>query len=364
MTVTYRPSHFSMDSAADAESLEKLTSSNPNLLVSDSIRSQLEDLVKIQSPSRTFDEHQLNESIDQILAGRSENEYGCWIHYPWSNRLVHLLPEKEFSLVRTNRNRNKIKSEEQEQLSKKKIGLIGLSVGHAVATTLALERSFGELIIADFDSLDLSNLNRIRSSTFNIDVPKTIITAREIAELDPYLKVSCYHEGITEENMTEFLTGLDILIDECDSIDVKLKIRESAREMQIPVIMETSDRGMLDVERFDQNNSYPILHGLTNGLDARSLNGLSNKEKIPHVLNIIGFEAASTKLKNSMSKIGKSLSTWPQLGSDVMHGGGAVAQVARRILLGENIISGRYYVDLSELIPVQNDTVTAKKSRH
>jgi hypothetical protein len=49
------------------------------------------------------------------------------------------------------RNRNKISSAEQARLSGLKIGVVGLSVGHAIAHTLALERLCGELRLADFD---------------------------------------------------------------------------------------------------------------------------------------------------------------------------------------------------------------------
>ena len=58
-------------------------------------------------------------------------------------------------------------------------------------------------------------------------------------------------EGIHADNLATFLDGLDLVVEECDSLDVKFMVREEARERRIPVIMETSDRGVLDVERFD-----------------------------------------------------------------------------------------------------------------
>ena len=45
--------------------------------------------------------------------------------------------------MRTNRNKYKITPEEEALLSKKKIGIIGLSVGKAIATTIAMERVCG-----------------------------------------------------------------------------------------------------------------------------------------------------------------------------------------------------------------------------
>src|SRR5690606_18884411 len=112
----------------------------------------------------------------------------------------------------------KITPEEQQVLAGKKVGVIGLSVGQSVSLTLAMERGLGELRIADFDELEITNLNRLRSGVQNLGLKKTVIVAREIAEIDPYLKVTCFHEGINNDNMESFLLDegkLDVLIDEC-----------------------------------------------------------------------------------------------------------------------------------------------------
>jgi len=73
-------------------------------------------------------------------------------------------------------------------------------------------------------------------------VNKAVVAARRIAEIDPYLRVVVEPTGIRPENLGEFLDGLDLVIEECDSLDMKFLVREAARDRQIPVIMETSDR--------------------------------------------------------------------------------------------------------------------------
>src|SRR5690606_20123115 len=114
--------------------------------------------------------------------------------------------ESEFIKVRTNRNIYKILPEDIDRLNKKKIGIIGLSVGQSIALTLALERTCGELRLADFDDVELSNMNRIRAGVQDLGMSKVIIAARQIAELDPYIKVTCYPVGITKENIRGFFT--------------------------------------------------------------------------------------------------------------------------------------------------------------
>ena len=37
-----------------------------------------------------------------------------------------------------------------------------------------------------------------------------------------------------------------MVIEECDSLDLKSMVRAAARDARIPVLMETSDRGLLD----------------------------------------------------------------------------------------------------------------------
>lgn len=324
--------------------------------VSDTIGAQLTELMKCLHPA-VKDAGQLQALATAHLNGTAPEQYGVWAYYPWSHRLVHLLDEAEYSLVRTNRNRFKITDAEQAQLSTKKIGIIGLSVGQSVALALALERGFGELRLADFDTLDLSNLNRLRAGVHELGLNKTVVAARQIAELDPFLKVTCFTEGLTEANMDDFFSGgglLDLLIEECDNLEIKIKSRLKARSLNIPVLMDTSDRGMLDVERFDREPERDILHGLLGELqDAKQLAALSPAERMQLVLQIAGGTQISDRGKASLAEIGKSISTWPQLGSAVMLGGGAAADVARRLLLDEGIRSGRYYVDLADIIPGQ-----------
>ena len=69
---------------------------------------------------------------------------------------------------------------------------------------------------------------------------------------------------------------------------------------------------------------------------------------------ILGADTISERMKSSLRELGKSITTWPQLGGDVALGGALCANVGRRILLGDHIHSGRTYVDVNEIIPGSN----------
>ncbi len=327
-----------------------LRSTTTPIRVFDTLLHQIHDLILARNPGRKFSNEEAEGLTKTYLNGTDPDEAGAWVYYPWSGRLVHLLEEQDFAELRTNRNRHKITADEQATLATRRVGVVGLSVGQSVALALALERSLGELRLADFDRIDLSNLNRIRTGVHNLQVPKTCVVAREIAEIDPYLQVKVFDQGITCDNVDAFLLGngkLDVLVEECDSLDIKTLIRELARSHRIPVVMDTSDRGMLDIERFDQEPTRPIFHGLVGDLEHRKLSGLTTEQKIPYVLQILSAENISTRMRASLIEIGESIVTWPQLASDVLQGGAIAADAVRRLCLGEPLRSGRYYVDLS-----------------
>ena len=348
----YKPIFFRNSNSADRICLNELKNSNDIAFIFDEIDRQLNELIRCRFPMGVSDSE--SQSLrKEILANNTEEDYGVWVYYPWRKTLVHILDEKEFIEVRTNRNQLKITKEEHRKLVDKKIGIIGLSVGQSIALTLAMERVCGGLRLADFDSLDLSNMNRLRTGLFNLSVPKVIIAAREIAEIDPYLDVDIYPEGVQEENFDAFFKGdggIDLLVEVCDSFDVKIKSRLEARKVQIPVVMDTNDRGMLDIERFDLEPERPLFHGLAEGLTLEKLNSLSKEERMGYLMKIVDAANLSDRMKQSLPEINRTLASWPQLASEVFLGGAITTTVCREILLGKAVKSGRHYMDIEKLI--------------
>lgn len=351
----FMPQFFRISDPEQRKSLDVILLADPSIRVFDQVESQVIELLKIRNPSTPLTTAQKEEALSALKATGCD-EYGVWVFYPWSAYLVHILDEAEFIELRTSRNKYKITDAEQHLLATKKVGIIGLSVGQTIAITMTIERLFGEIRLADFDDLELSNLNRLRAGLHQLGKPKVLIAAREIAEIDPFIRVVPYFEGITEGNIDEFLTyngKLDVLIEECDGFDVKILSRLRAKHFRIPVVMETNDRGMLDIERFDLEPDRPVLHGLIDHLefsDLSALKSLSNQEKLPFIHAILNLDNVSQGLKNSLPEIGRTITTWPQLASSIMLGGALVADTCRRIFLNKLVTSKRYIIDLEELI--------------
>ena len=272
-----------------------------------------------------------------------------WVYYPWRRAVVRLLGPRSFELLRLNRNRNKLTQKEQTKLRSLRVGVIGASAGHSIAHVLAMEGIVGELRLADFDEIELTNLNRIPAGVMDLGVNKAVVLARRVAEIDPYLAVTAFTDGITPENLARFIDGLDLIIEECNSLDIKFLVREAARDRAIPVIMETSDRGVLDVERFDLEPHRPIFHGLLGEMSYEKLAGLTTEQKGPFVLRLLGAADVSARAAASALELGQTISGWPQLASEVTLGAATVAAAVRRFGLGE-LPSGRVRFDVEEIL--------------
>ncbi|WP_055475175.1 Rv1355c family protein [Gordonia sp. HS-NH1] len=287
-------------------------------------------------------------ALDELLPPAEPalwDEAPRFVHFPWRNALVKIPGPRTFRRLRLDRNRHKLTAAQQSAAGDLRIGIVGLSVGHAISLTLALEGLAGELRLADFDELELTNMNRIPATLMDIHDNKAVIAARRISEIDPYLTTAVYSDGITTENIDEFLDGLDLVVEECDSFDVKVLIREKCRSRGIPVLMETSDGGTLDVERFDLEPDRPLFHGLAGDLRIEDLVGLDRASLTPLAVRVLEPTKVTAPMAASAIELGHTVTAWPQLGGDVLLGGATVAAAVRRLVQGKPLRSGRVRFD-------------------
>ena len=290
-----------------------------------------------------------------------------WAYLPWRNCAVHIPNEALYTEVRTARNRNLITAKEQANLRKARIGIAGLSVGSSVSLNLALIGGPHYYKLADHDTLEISNLNRIVGSVSEIGKSKVDIAAQNIWELDPFAKIELWKDGITKENLRTFIGNprLTIFIDEMDNLELKALAREECKKKRIPLLMAT-DAGnstILDVERYDKEPRYRIFHGrvqFPKKLPARQenmrlWNSLASQ--------IIGPEFMEKELQSSLMNIGKEISGVPQIGSSAIMAGSILTIAARRIVNGDPLPSGKYIVSPTSILDSTYNSVKTKNER-
>jgi molybdopterin/thiamine biosynthesis adenylyltransferase len=135
----------------------------------------------------------------------------------------------------TCRNRGLISIEEQEIISNTVVCQAGVGGNADVLLTL-VQMGFQRFRIADPDTYDLSNLNRQLGGTFDtIGQRKVDVVASELRRMNPNIVVDVYPEGVTEENVEEFLDGAHIVIDGMDNLIIKKQLFDVARKNGQPV---------------------------------------------------------------------------------------------------------------------------------
>lgn len=300
---------------------------------------------RLSELSRNVDNQFLTPESQKLISKNQSTiplEFGQWMYFPNRKKIIQLLPKDDFIQLRTCRNQLKITREEQNHLSHKSIAIIGLSAGNAVANALITERICGRIVLFDFDNCELSNLNRLNAGVLDLGINKCIIAANSILERDPYIEVEIFQSGFSNcKEHSDTIESVDLVIDECDSFEIKITLREFSKKFRKPILMHTSERGITDVERFDIDENLLPFHGLLNGVD------LNDKNKILQA--IISPQIVSDRMLASFSEVGKSLRSWPQLATEVFAGGANLAGIARMILLNQRVNGGRYFFNIEDV---------------
>lgn len=137
------------------------------------------------------------------------------------------------------RNIGWITQAEQDLLRGKTIAIAGLGgVGGSHLLTLT-RLGIGAFHIADFDKFELANFNRqIGATVSHLDQPKTDVLADMALDINPELSLKKFPHGVTEDNLSEFFTGVDLYVDALDffAFDAREKVFAYCAEHGIPAI--------------------------------------------------------------------------------------------------------------------------------
>lgn len=329
--------------------LKKRKLARANVEIVNEVVCQLEELFRLRNPQTRF---LGGFEIKQQAFVKRHLKTTRWFYFPWLSKLVAFLPEALHTELRTGRNRNLITAEEQKKFYHSHISILGMSVGSHVALTIVLTGGAKYLTLADPDIISGSNINRIRTGFYNIGLNKTKSVARQIYEINPYSKITIFPEGLNDSNLkTFFKKRPDLIIEETDLPYLKIKVRELAKPLGIPVIMaaDNADGTIADIERFDQNKNLPILHGLLGKMTAVEFNNIPPRQLPKTMAKIAGANLSSVRMLESVMGVGKTIYSWPQLGNAATLCGSVLAFIARSILLGSPIKSGRFSLNPQDI---------------
>ena len=126
---------------------------------------------------------------------------------------------------------------EQERFKDAKITVIGCGgIGGETIEMLA-RMGIGELVLVDEDAFDLSNLNRqTLASLSDLGLSKSAVAADKVRLINPYVKVTAFHEHVDRGNIDVIIGDSDIVIDALDNVLTRVIVSRKAKEKGIPYI--------------------------------------------------------------------------------------------------------------------------------
>lgn len=109
----------------------------------------------------------------------------------------------------------------QDQFSRATVAICGLGgLGSNIAIALA-RAGVGQLILIDFDRVEITNLHRQQYKAVQVGREKTDALAENIREIAPYIHLQTHTAEITPENGARLLAGADVVCEAFDRAEAK-----------------------------------------------------------------------------------------------------------------------------------------------
>ncbi len=360
-----------MDKPIKITGLEKFKGETTSYEVVDQLEHLLYELFLIRNPwTKAKKDHKAEFEVfkQEYIGNKDPQNVGSWFYFPWNKKLVRYLEEDAHQELKTARNKELITKDDQEKLYKARVSVAGLSVGSHGAHIMTMMGMAKSIKLADHDEISISNLNRLNYDYTQIGKNKAVAAAESIYISNPYAEIEIFSEGLNDKNISNFLHNTDIVIDEMDSLPMKIMVRKAARTAHLPVLMATDNGNsvILDVERFDIDPNHPIFHGRLE-LSEKDISG-DARQTNPKVWNriaseIIGIEFMETNLVNSLQKIGQTVSGVPQLGAAATMSGSLLALCVLKIVVGKPLVSGKYIFSTESILDPEYNKPSAEMER-
>lgn len=185
----------------------------------------------------------------------------------------------------------------QQRLLDARVLIMGLGgLGSPVAMYLAAA-GVGRLILADYDEVDLSNLQRqIIHNRATIGQPKTTSAQQTLQQLNPDCELQLISHKMDEEAIHQAVANCDIVIDCTDNFGSRFAINRASVKHRVPLVSGSAIRWEGQVSVFNDHPGAPCYHclyGDSGELDSScTANGI-----LAPVTGIIGSLQATETLK-------------------------------------------------------------------
>ena len=185
----------------------------------------------------------------------------------------------------------------QERLRRARVLVVGLGgLGSPVAMYLAAA-GVGRLVLADFDAVDLSNLQRqVLHTTDRIGMPKAESARLALAALNPEVELVTVKRSLSPATLPGLIQDLDLVVDGSDNFATRFAVNAACVAARKPLVSGAAIRMEGQVATFSGQPGGPCYQCLYPGDggtdDTCTANGI-----LAPVVGIIGSIQATEAIK-------------------------------------------------------------------
>lgn len=152
----------------------------------------------------------------------------------------------------------------QLKLQQSKVLIIGMGGLGAPAALYLAAAGIGHLLLADFDQVDLTNLQRqVIYDTTQLKQAKALAAKQRLSTLNPLIDIETFIEPIYEENIAELFAKVDIVLDCTDNFLTRDLINRASVAQKKVVVSGAAIRLQGQITVFDPNqHTSPCYHCL------------------------------------------------------------------------------------------------------
>ena len=194
----------------------------------------------------------------------------------------------------------------QETLKNTKMLVIGLGgLGCAAAQYLAVA-GVGHLTLLDFDTVDLSNLQRqVLHDDSRLGMPKVESAKLSLQRLNPHIEVNAIHQLLDEQQLHDLVGKFDVVLDCTDNVTTRNQLDTACAAHKIPLVSGAAIRMEGQVSVFTYENNTPTYHTLSRLFGDNALSCVEAGVLAP-IVGLVGSIQALEAIKVRL-KIGKNL---------------------------------------------------------
>jgi len=188
--------------------------------------------------------------------------------------------------------------EGQEAILASRVLIIGLGgLGCPVALYLAAA-GVGELVLADFDEVDLSNLQRqIAHGQADIGSLKVDSAAASIAAINPEAKVVCVSHRLADEELVGEVARASLVLDCSDNFTTRQAINRACVATKTPLVSGAAIRMEGQVAVFDSRHADSPCYHCLYAVDGDENLSCSESGVLAPLVGVIGSVQALEALK-------------------------------------------------------------------